>query len=205
MENKFKKYIVKTSFILLLLLMFVGPLVTINATDFWKQAYNWLPKTDTGLMGNSIQDVINDVSTYVEIVGTLIITAATIVLGIRYMFASAEGKAMTKDNLVSLFVACILFFGWSGIQDLLINNNRLSLYTSTFSGSMSKIYGVFVFFAEVVAIVIILYFGIKYIFNGARGKADLKGKSVQFIIGMIFAFSAIEVLKLVSKIINKVV
>ena len=47
--------------------------------------------------------------------------AAIVIAGIRYMFASAEGKAGIKKQTIGLMVGAVLVFGASGIIGLITN------------------------------------------------------------------------------------
>ena len=47
--------------------------------------------------------------------------AAIVIAGIRYMFASAEGKADIKKQTIGLMVGAVLVFGASGIIGLITN------------------------------------------------------------------------------------
>lgn len=177
--------------------------------DFYTSGMDWFNKgSQNDTIANQFSSMIGSIENYIEIIGTVVITMATIIIGIRYMFASAEGKALAKENLMNLLVACLLFFGWTGIYSLLISNGTtfvLFKNANTFEAAIGNVFTIFKFVAQIVALIAILYIGIKYIFAGAEGKAELKGKSFSFIIGIILAFCAVEVLNIISKIINETV
>lgn len=171
--------------------------------DFYGDAFNWFNQgREDSTMKDAMSTIITPITTYVKIIGTCVITIATIILGLRYIFASAEGKTLAKEGAINLLVACILFFGWSNIESMLHDGTSFILYKSSdFNSTVKLIFSVFKLVAEAAAIVGILYVGIKYIFAGAQGKADLKSKSFPFVIGIILTFSTFEVLNLISKVI----
>ena len=121
------------------------------------------------------------------------------------MISSAEGKSEVKQNLITLLVACLFFFGWNSISSLIMGNDRFFLISAndlTYDAAVGRIYNFVVGILDIVAVVVILYIGVRYIFSGASGKADLKGKSPQFVIGIILTFCTISVLTYISKVIN---
>ena len=193
-------------YIMILCLIFSNINVYAETSGFWEDAYNWFEAgSPDSEMKSAVGGLVSDISDYIEIGGTVIIFIATVVLGIRYMFASAEGKSAAKETTMNLLVACVLFFGWANIKNLLYNESTLDfVYNSdSFASAAAMVLSVFKFLAQVAALVAVLYFGIKFIFSGAEGRADIKSKSVPFIIGIILAFCAVEVLTAISNIVNE--
>lgn len=199
---------------ILLFITIIGTIFKTAYASFWSDAAGWLNGVENDtfviMMGNStnttIGGVIKEIEGYIEVIGTVVIVIATMVQGVKYMISSAQGKTAAKESLVSILVASILFFGWTNIASVLYPGGRFFLYqnAASFTTAVQKVYAIFKFVVEIVAIIAIFYMGIKYIFNGAEGKADLKGKSPQFLIGIILTFSAISFLEIVSKIVNNV-
>ena len=62
-----------------------------------------------------------------------------------------------------------------------------------------RLLGVVMMIVKVAAIVGVIYVGVRYIFSGATGKAELKGKSAYFVIGIILTFSSVTVLDVFAK------
>ncbi len=202
-KNVLNKFII----CMVLCLLIVSTIPNNIYADFWSDATNWYEKEDLNYdVTQSVNDLISTISGYIELTGTVIIIIAAIVLGIKYVLASAEGKAIAKENIISLLVACIFFFGWANISNILYTGKNFVLYSqtnNTYQGTILNVYNIFKFIFQIVALIAILYVGIKYIFAGAEGRANLKSKSWAFVIGMILIFSTIEVLNIVSKIINE--
>ena len=175
-----------------------------DGIDFWGDASTWF----SGVQSNKEKmdfSAVYDLIALINAVGTVVIIIATMVLGIKFMISSAEGKSEVKQNLITLLVACLFFFGWNSISSLIINNNNFFLISSndlTYDTAVGRIYNFVVGILDIVAVVVILYIGVRYIFSGAAGKADLKGKSPQFVIGIILTFCTISVLTYISKVVN---
>ena len=175
-----------------------------DGIDFWGDASTWF----SGVQSNKEKmdfSAVYDLIALINAVGTVVIIIATMVLGIKFMISSAEGKSEVKQNLITLLVACLFFFGWNSISSLIINDKGFFLISSddlTYDNAVGRIYNFVVGILDIVAVIVILYIGVRYIFSGAAGKADLKGKSPQFLIGIILTFCTISVLTYISKVIN---
>lgn len=179
--------------------------------DFWGQTSTWSWKAfieNSDKLGNN-QGIGNIIATFedmVLVVGTAVISIATIFLGIKFMYGSAEAKADTKEGLINLLVACLFFFGWNSIKNLLFPNNGLIFlnpFDTDYTNPIGRIYSVFVYIAQIAAVVAIIYVGLKYIFAGVQGKTELKAKSGMFLVGIILAFCSTGFLTYISKVINE--
>lgn len=176
--------------------------------DFWGHASNWFSggKINADNLG-AAQDVVNIFADMINIIGTAVIVLVTIFLGIKYMYGSVESKTSVKESLISLLIACVFFFGWQSIWGLLFPNGNFIFIDSadtTYENIVGKIFSTATFIAQILAIIAVIYVGVRYIFSGASGKADLKAKSGMFIIGIIMAFATTTFLSYISKIVNEV-
>lgn len=215
-----KGRISKAIFILIMVNIFVLVNFVLAADNFWDQAADWYSAggTETYLDSN----VLSEIANIVEIIGTAVIAIATVVLGIKYVLGSVTDKASVKENMITLLIACIFFFGWSNIRDLLINNIQYDSSTGNiavskitgstqlfiFSGTNSlesafaSIFSIIILIAKLVAVIATVYMGVKYIFSGAEQRAKLKEKGIMYIVGIILIFTTINVLSFISSSIN---
>ena len=173
--------------------------------DFWGQASSWFEKGDPN--GSTYGDeIIKKLEDMVLVLGTTVIVLATIILGIKFMFGSVEAKADVKEGLLNLLVACVFFFGWNSIKTLLFPGNNfifINDYDTTYRAPIARVFSIATYIAQFVAIIAIIYVGIRYIFAGVQGRTELKEKSGTFIIGIILAFCSTGVLTYISKVINE--
>ena len=72
------------------------------------------PKIDDGLAGN-IKGVIG----VIQLVGVLVAVVASIYLGIRYVISSTDEKADIKKKLIPFVVGVVMFYGATGILQLI--------------------------------------------------------------------------------------
>ncbi len=185
-----------------------------SSGDFWEDGSTWYKnmvtenKNDTTIGNSGMDSVIKVFVDMINVVGTTLIALATIFLGVKYMFGSVDNKVSVKESLPSLLVACVFFFGWSSIRGLLISaDNEFILFsdTSSYTTILGDIFSLFTYLANGLSILAVVYIGIRYIISGAPGRADLKAKSPQFILGVIMAFCASSFLAFVSTVINDII
>lgn len=203
------------SLIILFIVIINVTTATIYATgtttkDFWGSANNWFSKVFNENEGSEentrITEIIGTMEDMILVIGTTAISAITIFLGIKYMLGSAEDKASTKEGLMNLVVACLFFFGWNSIKNLLMPNNRFVFILGTdtsYRNPVARIYNIVIYILQFAAIIAIIYIGLKYIFAGIEGKTELKGKSATILIGIILAFCSTGFLTYISKVINE--
>ena len=176
--------------------------------DFWGQATNWFNKIETSEDNPEIKELIDTFQDMINVLGTTVIVLVTIFLGIKYIFGSVESKAGVKEGLVTLIVVCVFFFGWSALRNLLFPNNSLIFIESTdtsYTSILGRIFSIATFIANILAVLGIVYVGIRYIFAGASGKGELKAKSPMLLIGIILAFASVSFLSYISKVISEII
>lgn len=219
--NKFEKILCKVvsiTMIIMLIIPFFQVTFADESTDydFWKAAFAWWNKqdsTESYITGSMLTQIAN----IVEVVGTGVIAIATVILGIRYLLGSAGQKADCKDNLITLFVASIFFFGWTHIRDLFITGaswNGIGAngvdkgwsFRGFESGDLKVTLGtllsIITTIGKAVALIATVYIGIKFVFAGAEGKSEIKQKGIMYIIGIMLVFATLNVLTFVSNIAN---
>lgn len=181
----------------------------------WESAGNWFKDTRVDQNGHAVG--VSEISFYVveqfmdivNYVGTTIIIIATMFLGIKYMFGSVEGKADVKESMITLLVACVFFFGWQYLSTIIIDVTTGELIVAktsdrSYKDMFGRILAIVVTIVKVAAIAGVVYVGVRYIFSGATGKADLKGRSGYFIIGVILTFCSVSVLTMIANILKDV-
>ena len=187
--------------------------------DFWNKASEWYKPGSTDIYFNA--NVMSDFAGIVEKIGTGVIAIATVVLGIKYILGSVSDKVSVKENLITLLIACIFFFGWTNIRGLIIKNitydpNTQNIAVSGISGNtqlfifngssiesaFASVFSIIVLIAKFIAVIATVYMGLKYIFSGPEVKAKLKEKSVMYIIGIIMIFTTLNILSFISTSIN---
>lgn len=215
-----KRKILFTCFILVCLL-FIGvgnSFILADTTDYgswWNGATSWY-KDGSSNVGVD-ENVLSGISNIVEVIGTAVIAIVTVVLGMKYMLGSAQGKSEVKENLIGLIVACTFFFGWASIRDLLIignatGDNGLTGAThlvffgdGNLESALSQIFSFILIVAKFIAVAVIAYNGMKYIFAGAEAKAQLKQKTPIMIVGIILIFCTITFIEFIVSAVNSAI
>lgn len=181
-----------------------------SSSDFWGDASSWfwLAKSSGYETPDQVENIISVFEDMINVVGTTIIIVATIVLGIKYIIGTVDSKTSAKEGLITLLVACVFFFGWTSIKNLLFPDNNFIFTEATdtsYTNMVGRMFSTFTYIAQFIVVGAIIFVGIKYIFAGADGRAELKSKSVYFIIGIILVFATTNVLSFVSDIINETI
>ncbi len=181
----------------------------VYAVDWWDSATNWYDSQTNAATGIS-QNVLSGIAETVEIIGTGVIAIATVVIGMKYAFGTVQGKANAKENLITLLVACLFFFGWSNIRDLLIIGNPTAnggisgttklvfFQNGDLKGTFAQIFTFLTVIAKVLCVFAILFMGVKYILAGADAKAQLKEKGPAILIGTILIFCTVSVIGFIA-------
>ncbi|MNI55957.1 TrbC/VIRB2 family protein [compost metagenome] len=178
-------------------------------TDFWGKASSWFSggkKDINNTLPSSALAIISTLEDMLNLVGTTVFVVVTIFLGVKYIYGSVDSKADIKQSMTTLLVAAVFFFGWTSIRNIIYPSNSFIFTsgTTSFGDIVGNIYSIAIYIANFLAIGGIVYIGVKYMLSGASGKADLKSKSMQFVLGIIMAFAAVNFLTYLSKVINQV-
>jgi len=104
--------------LMLIMILIIFPL-TINATqidpnDYESSGPNAADVKDMYKFGGSVAGAI-------QIVGSIVSVGVIMLLGIRYMLASADEKAEYRERMVPYFIGAILLFGTSNIVKIAYN------------------------------------------------------------------------------------
>lgn len=89
-------------------------LISITTCSYSITVDNYKPKVDTDLA-----NVLKSIVGVVQIVGTGVAVIASIWLGIRYVLSSVDEKADIKKKLIPFVIGAIIFYGATGILQLI--------------------------------------------------------------------------------------
>lgn len=170
---------------------------TSTNSTWWSSAHTFF----SGTNWSEDETILADLKTLIKMLGNAVFLIVTIVLGIKYMAASAEGKGDVKEGLTGLVVAIVLFYGWSALDNILTGEFNNWFGTDSPTETITTIYAKVVSILNYVSIGVLLYVGVKYLFAGAEGKADLKGKGVPFVVGLVMTFATITFLNFLIQVV----
>ena len=114
--NKAKKAFFRVLPVVLVLMV----VITSNVYGF----NNFTTSNMQNLGGGSIttaNNAVNKIWGTVTLILQILAVAAIVFAGVRYMFASADGKADIKKQTIGLVVGAVLVFGASMIVDFIVN------------------------------------------------------------------------------------
>ena len=94
--------------------------VEIRSFDEMKTAINQFMNTgkngnSANISGNDMGSIIIPVANILTAIGVIVLVAVTIVMGIKYMFATPEEAAKLKQQLIGLVVAGVVILGATAI------------------------------------------------------------------------------------------
>lgn len=117
--------IVKGIFIVITMIMIIGifepksAAVEVKTFDQMKTSISsWLNKGKSGKSGinsSEMGKIIIPIANILTAIGAIVWVAVTMILGIKYMFASPEEAAKLKQQLIGLVVAGIVIFAATAI------------------------------------------------------------------------------------------
>lgn len=211
--KKQRKNIIKMMSICFIVMLFLIVVGNVFAVEWWDKASNWYGGQTEKVTGVS-SSMLSGIAETVEIIGTGVILLATVVIGIKYIFGTVQGKVQAKESLITLLVACIFFFGWTSIRGLIITGNSTGENMNGTTGliifqggnlkaAFAQIFNLLSIIGKFLTVFAIAYMGVKYILAGANAKAQIKEKSPALIIGVILIFSATNVVKFIADLISK--
>lgn len=213
MKKKAKLIIGST---VMLAIMFISFDIVYGASiiEWWQKATIWYKNGSSSIGLPS--GVFSGISEIVEVVGTAIIAIATVIVGIKYIFGTVQGKVEARESMLNLVVACIFFFGWSSISGLIIEGNtsgsgtisgkttKLSFFSGDLTLALASVFNLISMVGKIIAILVIAYLGIKYIYAGAEAKAMLKKNSPALILGVILIFCTTTFLGVVANVLTDI-
>lgn len=219
MKNiKFKKYMSLIFIVFIIFNCITSNYIYAESSGWWSGAQKFF-SGGTDENGNYVEgaygyqkndekeslEPLNDIIELVKVIGNAVFVIVTIVLGIKYMLASSEGKADVKEGITGLVVAILLFYGWTALDEMLRNSFSHFFGSGTDTDAVNKIYSLAIDLLNYISVGVVLFVGVKFLFSGAEGKADLKGKGVPFVIGLVMTFGTVTFLKFIIKVLADVI
>lgn len=100
--------------------------VEIRSFDEMKTAINQFMNTgkngnSANISGNDMGSIVIPIANILTAIGVIVLVAVTIVMGIKYMFATPEEAAKLKQQLIGLVVAGVVILGATAIWKIVYN------------------------------------------------------------------------------------
>lgn len=109
-------------FVLLVLFLFPTENYADTIDDTFTSADNFLKKGDTSTINSEeLKNTSNFIYNALLAVGMIGAVIVGIILGIKYMMANSEDKAILKETLTPYIISCCVIFGAFAIWKLVIN------------------------------------------------------------------------------------
>lgn len=138
--------------------------------------------------------------------GCLVICIATVVLGTKYIFAGAAGKADIKGSLTNFVVAVVMFALAKPIYNLLDGTLVQSIFNqNSFTSITSNLWGTIIVVVQTASIIGIVLTGLRYMFKPAEDKAKMKQNLIATIAGIVLIFCFSEVLDFLVNVASELI
>ena len=120
MQNKVLKIITIINIFIIISSIFPSNVVHSTWVD---DANGFLSSADPNIQvdKNKLKDASDSIYNVVSSIGMIASVIVGIILGIKFMMASAEDKADVKQGLMPYVIGCIVVFGAFGIWKILVN------------------------------------------------------------------------------------
>ena len=73
------------------------------------------------IQGNEIGEILRPIVNILTAIGVIVLVAVTVIMGIKYMFATPEEAAKLKQQLIGLVVAAVVVLGATAIWKIIYN------------------------------------------------------------------------------------
>lgn len=112
-------FVIITIVSLISILQPVSDAVQVKSFDEMKTALEGWQKIglagDSGISGNDLKEIVIPIINILTVIGVFVLVAVTIVMGIKYMFATPEAAAKLKQQLIGLVVSAVVVLGATAI------------------------------------------------------------------------------------------
>lgn len=199
----------KIKIAILIVSVVIFSMTTVNATllqDIISEGNDFTSFGSDNGLGSDIASFINgDVKTIVSLVGNLVFAGITVILGAKYIWSGIEGKSQVKETLPTFIAAVIFFYLAVEITGLFSPNTAGSIGASIGSANdydslAGMIIGTINLIVKYLAFGGIVFIGLKYMFESAEGKAQIKDKLAPMALGIVLVFSASTVVDFIISV-----
>jgi len=159
------------------------------------------------VLNGTKQDIAKELVKFIEgdildaigLIGNFIFAIVTVVLGMKYIWSGAEGRSQVLESLPAFVLGVIFFYLADTIVDFMLADESLGGLSSattwnSAAGRVLKIIYTVVKYGSIIGMVVI---GLKYMFASADGRAEMKQTLGSMVIGLIFVFSASNIVEFI--------
>lgn len=147
-----------------------------------------------GVLSEFIEDDIKDV---VWGVGNLIFAGITVILGVKYIWSSAEGKSQVMESLPTFVLAVVFFYLADPLFDFIIEVTGGVAGADDWRELSGNVIWVINTIVKYLALGGLIFMGVRYLLASAEGKASLKTNMGGLVIGVLFVFLSTNVVNFI--------
>lgn len=185
----------KNKFLVVLMLIFVSiacvAKVEAGVLDNIIEQGNNFGGGSGGAIGTKLKRFINgDIKEIISKIGNLIFAIVTVVLGVKYIWSSAEGKSQVMESLPGFVLAVIFFYLGGSLIDWLTDTTKGIKGAENWKSITGYIMWIVNTLVRYASFGGILFMGLKYMFASSEGRAQIKTNLSGLLIGIMFVFLA---------------
>ena len=149
-------------------------------------------------IGGSISNfVLGDVKDVVWGIGNLIFAGVTVILGVKYIWSSAEGKSQVMESLPTFVLAVVFFYLADPLFDFIIEVTGGVAGADDWRELSGNVIWVINTIVKYLALGGLIFMGVRYLLASAEGKASLKTNMGGLVIGVLFVFLSTNVVNFI--------
>lgn len=176
--------------------------------NIFRDSKNWFSEAESGGVGDNtdiggiFEDLLGTSGSggLVDVIfqiGNVAFICITMVLGVKYVFSSIEGKADVKEGLITLSIGAIFFYLAQSVYKFFEAIFNDFTGAENVAGITEPVFSIVSTLSNFCAIAAIVMIGIKYMFTAADERAELKEKMVPLVIGLALIYSTVKVLSFI--------
>lgn len=161
--------------------------------------------TSTGIGPTISKFIKKDIVEVIAAIGNLVFAAVTVILGAKYIWSSAEGKAQVMESLPAFVVAIVFFYLGENLVTFFLNTGNEITSAGDWDDLSNNVIWITNTIVRYASFGGILVLGLKYMFASAEGKSKIKTDMGGFFLGIVFVFAATSVVEFIVKIADEVI
>lgn len=132
-------------------------------------------------------------------IGNLIFAIVTVVLGLKYIWSSAEGKAEVQESLPAFVIAVVFFYLAGTIFDTVSSASVTVSGSGNWENLSNNLWWIISTVVKYAALAGIVFIGIKYMLASAEGRASMKTSLGGAVIGLLLVFMATNIVTFITQ------
>jgi len=187
-----------TCLLILIVICVTTNVFALSLNNIINQGTNFADKGNSAGIGSTLASMLKtSIIPMIGSIGNLVFAAVTVILGTKYIWSSAEGRADVMESLPSFVIAVIFFYLAGSVYSFASGATSQIVSAKNWTSLSNYIIYIINMVIQYVAFGGIIFMGVKYMLAGAEGKASIKTSMGGMFIGMLFVFMTTKVIQFI--------